>query len=341
MRVIIDVMGGDHAPEEAVKGVIRATQELNAKFTLVGDRAEIERIAAEQSFDLQDTEIVHTEEVITMEDDPLCVVRGKQSSSMAVGLKLLADGRGDAFVSMGNTGALFTGATLIVRKIKGVRRAGIGTILPFQTPVLLLDTGANVTVTDEILEQFGVIGSAYMSGMYGLHCPRVGLLNNGAEDCKGTELQRAAYRRLNENPSIRFVGNVEGTVLPFDTCDVIVTDGFTGNILLKTTEGLGKLLLGKLKEVFHASPLTQLAALSMRKQLNAVKQQFDASEYGGSPIFGIAKPVIKAHGSSDAKAFKNAIRQAVTYAESEAIYEIADAVRAEVERQDEVKKKEV
>ncbi len=329
MRVIIDVMGGDYAPEEAVKGVIQATQELSADFVLVGNRAEIERIAAENDFDLQNTEIVHTDEVITMDDDPLCVVRGNQNSSMAIGLKMLADGHGDAFVSMGNTGALFTGATLIVRKIKGIRRAGIGTVLPFQNPVLLLDTGANVTVTEEVLEQFGVIGSAYMAGMYGIQNPRIGLLNNGVEDCKGTELQRGAYRRLKENSLIRFVGNVEGNFLPFDCCDVIVADGFTGNILLKTTEGLGKLLLGKLQEVFQTSPVTQLAALSMKKQLRALKRQFDASEYGGSPILGISKPVIKAHGSSDAKAFKNAIRQAVHYADSEAIYDIAASIRLE------------
>ena len=316
-------MGGDKAPEETVKGVIQAAQEFNASFILVGNREDIERIAAENDFDIRRMDIVHTDTVITMEDDPLCVVRAKQDSSMSVGLRMLAEGQGDAFVSTGNTGALFTGATLIVRKVKGVQRAGIGTILPLQNPVLLLDTGANVTVTDENLEQFGVIGSAYMSKMYGLESPRVGLLNNGAEECKGTELQRSAYQRLKNNTDINFVGNIEGNILPFNSCDVIVADGYTGNILLKTVEGLGKLLLGKLKEVLYSSTTTKLAALTMKKQLGGMKKQFDASEYGGSPILGISKPVIKAHGSSDAKAFKNAIRQAITYAESGAIYDIA------------------
>jgi glycerol-3-phosphate acyltransferase PlsX len=192
--------------------------------------------------------------------------------------------------------------------------------------------GANVTVTDENLEQFGVIGSAYMSKMFGIDRPRVGLLNNGAEDCKGTELQRSAYQRLKNNADINFVGNIEGNVLPFNSCDVIVADGFTGNILLKTMEGLGKLLLGSLKDVIYGSTVTKLAALTMKKQLGGMKKQFDATEYGGAPILGISKPVIKAHGSSNAKAFKNAIRQAITYAESGAIYDIAAGARAYAER---------
>ncbi len=321
-------MGGDKAPEETVKGVIQATKELNATFILVGNRNDIERIAAENDFDIRRMDIVHTETVITMEDDPLCVVRGKQDSSMAVGLKMLAEGQGDAFVSTGNTGALFTGATLIVRKVKGIRRAGIGSIIPLENPILLLDSGANIAVNEEDLEQFGVIGSAYMAKMYGIESPRVGLLNNGAEDCKGTPLQKAAYARLSANPEINFVGNIEGNVLAHNSCDVIVTDGFTGNILLKSLEGLGKLLLGKLKGMFLSTPVTKLAALSMKKQVGELKKQFDSSEHGGSPILGISKPVIKAHGSSDAKAFKNAIRQAINYAESGAIYDIAASAQA-------------
>ncbi len=325
-------MGGDKAPEETVKGVIWATKELNATFILVGNRNDIERIAAENDFDIRRMDIVHTETVITMEDDPLCVVRGKQDSSMAIGLKMLAEGQGDAFVSTGNTGALFTGATLIVRKVKGIRRAGIGSIIPLENPILLLDSGANIAVNEEDLEQFGVIGSAYMAKMYGIESPRVGLLNNGAEECKGTPLQKAAYACLAANPEINFVGNIEGNVLANNSCDVIVTDGFTGNILLKSMEGLGKLLLGKLKGMFLSTPVTKLAALSMKKQVGVLKKQFDSSEHGGSPILGISKPVIKAHGSSDAKAFKNAIRQAINYAESGAIYDIAASAQAHAAR---------
>ncbi len=332
MRIIVDIMGGDRAPEETVKGVIQATKELNATFVLVGNRNDIERIAAENDFDISTMDIVHTETVITMEDDPLCVVRSKQDSSMAVGLRMLAEGHGDAFVSTGNTGALFTGATLIVRKVKGIQRAGIGSIIPLQNPVLLLDCGANVTVTDENLEQFGVIGSAYMEKLYGIEKPRVGLLNNGTEECKGTELQKTAYQRLSVNPEINFVGNVEGNMLALNTCDVVVADGFTGNVVLKSMEGLGKLLLGKLKEMFYSTPVTKLAALSMTRQIKGLKKQFDSSEHGGSPILGISKPVIKAHGSSDARAFKNAIRQAINYAESGVIYDIAASAQAHAAR---------
>lgn len=328
----MDVMGGDKAPEETVKGVIQAAREFNATYILVGNRFDIERIAKEEDFDIRRMDIVHTDTFITMEDDPLCVVRGKQDSSMSIGLKMLAEGHGDAFVSTGNTGALFTGATLIVRKAKGVLRAGIGAIVPMQVPVLLMDTGANIAVTEENLEQFAVMGSAYMRKMYNLEAPRVGLLNNGAEECKGTPLQQAAYQKLAANPDIRFVGNIEGSNAPFNTCDVLVTDGFTGNIFLKTVEGLGKMLLKRLKEVIYASPVTQVGALTMKKQLGAMKKDYDPSEHGGAPILGISKPVIKAHGSSDAKAFKNAIRQAIAYADSGAIYDIAEAAQIYAQR---------
>ena len=340
MKIIVDVMGGDNAPEETVKGVMMAADELNATFILVGDKGEIERIASENNFDIRRMDIVHSETVITMEDNPISVVRGKEDSSMSVGLRMLAEGKGDAFVSTGNTGALFTGATLIVRKVKGVQRAGIGTVLPCQNPVLLLDTGANVTVTEENLEQFGVMGAAYMHKVYGVENPRVGLLNNGAEECKGTELQQAAYKRLGANPDINFVGNIEGSVLPFDVCDVLVTDGFTGNILLKTMEGVGKMILKKMKEVFYSTPITKVAALTMKPQLKGMKKDLDPSEHGGAPILGISKPVIKAHGSSDAKAFKNAIRQAIDYAGSGAVYEIAEAAKAYAERKKAAKETE-
>lgn len=328
MKIIVDVMGGDNAPKETVKGFIQAAAELEAEFVLVGDRNDIERIAKENGFDLQGVEIVHTNDVVSMEDDPITVTRSKPDSSMVTGLRLLAEGRGDAFVSTGNTGALFTAATLIVRKAKGVQRAGIGAVLPGKNPFLLLDTGANVVVTEENLEQFAVMGSAYMHKMYGIERPRVGLLNNGAEECKGTDLQRAAYKRLSANPDVNFVGNIEGNILPFGACDVLVTDGFTGNILLKSVEGVGKLMLGMLKEVFTTSVATKLSYLMLKKQLRSMKKTLDSSEYGGAPILGLAKPVIKAHGSSDAKAFKNAIRQAVEFAGSGAMAELEAATEA-------------
>lgn len=332
MKIIVDVMGGDNSPDAGVIGTCMAAQRWPATYILVGDRRQIERVAAENALDIRRFDIVHTESFMTMEDDPLSVVRAKSDSSMAVGLRLLSEGRGDAFVSSGNTGALFTGATLIVRKVKGVLRAGIGTVLPFQNPVLLLDTGANVTVTEENLEQFGAMGAAYMRKMYGIDRPRVGLLNNGAEACKGTALQQAAYRLLSENPEINFVGNIEGGSAPFDVCDVLVADGFTGNIYLKSVEGVGKFLLKRVKGVLLSSPTAKLAALALKKPLYEMKKEYDPSERGGAPILGISRPVIKAHGSSDARAIMNAIAQAMDYKRSDAIYDLADSARQFAER---------
>ena len=325
MRVIVDIMGGDKAPFETLKGAVEASRSLNASFILVGDRAEIERIAAEQKYDLRRFEIVDAPTVITMQDAPLSVVRAKKDSSMSVGLHLLAEGKGDAFVSTGNTGALFTGATLIVRKVRGIQRAAIGTLLPTANiPTVLLDTGANVTVTDEYLEQFAVMGSAYIRKMFGISAPSVGLLNNGTEEQKGTPLHIEAYQRLSACPSINFIGNVEANSACYGACNVLVTDGFTGNVFLKSIEGASKVLMKAIKGVFTKNSISKLSALLIKKSLDEMKKTFDPSEYGGSPFLGISKPVVKAHGSSDARAFANAIRAAVTYAESGVIYDIAE-----------------
>jgi len=244
---------------------------------------------------------------------------------MSVGLRMLSEGKGDVFVSAGNTGALFTGATLIVRKVRGIQRAAIGTVLPTESPCLLLDSGANVTVTDEYLEQFAVMGSAYMQKMYGMEFPAVGLLNNGTEDTKGTPLQIEANRRLSACDMINYVGNVEGNQVPFGACNVLVTDGFTGNVFLKTMEGVGRLLLRSVKDIFMQNGLTKLSALMVKKSFAAMKKTYDPAEHGGAPFLGISKPVVKAHGSSDARAFKNAIFEAIRYAESDVIYDIAAA----------------
>ena len=330
MKIIVDVMGGDHAPEETVAGLLQAmdTYDKSIEYIVVGDEARIREIAGKAGNTLQGVRIVHTDEVITMEDDPVCVMRAKKDSSMATALRLLAQGEGDAMVSTGNTGALFTGAMLIVKKIKHLQRAGIASILPLKNQVLLLDTGANVEVTEENLEQFAYMGAVYMKNLYGIENPRVGLLNNGAEEHKGTALQQATYHRLSANPDIHFIGNVEGSTAAKDVCDVLVTDGFTGNILLKTVEGTGKYMLSMIKGVFTSSVAGKLAYLLVRGPLSRMKKRLDPNEVGGAPILGIAKPVIKAHGSSNAKAFKNAIGQAISYAQSGAIDQISQAMAA-------------
>ncbi|MBQ7383187.1 MAG: phosphate acyltransferase PlsX [Clostridia bacterium] len=312
MKIIVDVMGGDNAPAELLKGVYASSQSNpQVEYILVGNKLQIEDSAKKNAVDIGAFRIVHADGVITMEDDPLCVTRSKSDSSMSVGLRMLADGEGDAFVSAGNTGALFTGASLIVRRAAGVRRAAIGALLPMNPPVLLLDSGANINVTPEYLEQFAVMGSAYMRSIHGIDKPRVGLLNNGTEECKGTELQTEAYKLLKECEGINFVGNIEGNMVMRDKCDVLVTDGFTGNILLKSIEGMGKMMLLTMKDLFFASAKTKVAALLVNSELSEIKRAFDPSEYGGAPILGIAKPVIKAHGSSKEKAFKSALRQAI------------------------------
>ncbi len=322
MKIIIDCMSGDHAPLSILQGVADARRQWGGDYLLVGNRPVLEALAAEHHLDLAGCDYLHTEGIVTMEDDSMAAIKEKKDSSMGCGLRALADGLGDAFVSCGNTGSLFAGATLTVRRAKGVHRAAIAAVLPFQNPVLLLDAGANVTVQPEFLVQFAAMGTAYMKSLYGLETPRVGLLNNGAESHKGTPLQNEAYRLLSEANGIHFVGNVEGSTLPFDACDVLVTDGFTGNVLLKTAEGVGKLIMGRMKNVFHATPVTKLSALAVKGRMKTVKRDFDVSEHGGSPILGLRKPVIKAHGSSDARACKNAIRQAMRFAASNTIADL-------------------
>ena len=245
MRMIVDCMGGDNAPLEMLKGVIDAKAELGGDYLLVGHKTQLETLAKENGLDLSGFEILHAETVITMEDDSMAF-REKKDSSMTLALRALANGEGDAMVSCGNTGALFAGASLTVRRIKGVHRAALAALLPFKPPVLLLDCGANVTVQPDFLVQFATMGSAYMKALYGMENPRVGLLNNGTEEHKGTPLQTEANQLLKACPDINFVGNVEGNRIAFDTCDVLVTDGFTGNVCLKTLEGMGKMFASRM-----------------------------------------------------------------------------------------------
>ena len=316
MKIIVDCMGGDNAPLEVVRGAVAAKKEYGTELLLVGYERDIRAILEEEKADLSGIGIADALETVTMEDDPIAVIKKKPDSSMVIALHLLADGKGDAMVSTGNTGALFTGATLIARRLRGVKRPAIASVLPMQKPVLLLDSGANVVATREYLCQFAVMGSIYMQKNFGIERPRVGLLNNGAEACKGTPLQQETYMALQALPNLNFVGNVEGDRVPFDVCDVLVADGFTGNILLKTMEGMGHLMKGALKEALLSDPFVALPAALIQGKLKKELAKYDSSEYGGAPILGAARPVIKAHGSSDAKAVKNAIRQAAAYASS-------------------------
>ncbi len=327
MKIILDAMSGDKAPLEIIKGAAMAARLVDAELTLVGNRDVITRIAREQNLSLDGIHIEHTEEIITMEDDPISVIRSKKNSSMGVGLRMLKED-GDAFVSAGNTGALHAGSSLIVRPIKGVQRAAIATVLPVAKPMLMLDCGANTNVTPDYLLQWAVMGSIYMKNIFSIESPGVGLLNNGAEEHKGTPVVAEAHKRLRESQEIRFVGNVEGNQVMSAPCDVLVTDGFTGNITLKMLEGMGKFFMHTLKGMFTKNAMTKMSFLVMKDQLHGLKKQFDASEHGGAPLLGLKKPVIKAHGSSDAAAICNAIRQAYTFVQTGVIDEITEYVTA-------------
>lgn len=315
MRIIIDAMGGDNAPEEIVHGAADAAREFDATIVLVGNESVIRPIAQKYGFPEEKLEIIHTDIVLTMEDNPLDVRRKKKDSSMGLGLRALVE-NGDAFVSAGNTGALHAGSSLIVRPLKGIKRTAIATLLPFERPVLMLDCGANINQDPECLEQWARLGSIYMKNILGVKEPCVGLLNNGAEEHKGTPAVAEANGRLAAAENIKFIGNVEGSQIPQSVCDVLVTDGFTGNITLKLIEGMGKFVFGRLKSMFTKNVGTKMSYVLMKDQLRGLKKDFDASEYGGAPFLGLSKPVIKAHGNSDARAIFNAVRQAIAFAET-------------------------
>ncbi len=329
MKLILDAMSGDSAPHEIVLGAKQALDTLDEDLHIVltGDesviRGELALCGGEHYLTTGRISILHADEVLTMEDDPFDVMRKKKNSSMSVALRALADGEGDALVCAGNTGALFTGATMIVRTVKGIRRAAIATVLPFERPCLLLDSGANVNVTSEYLAQFAFMGAVYMEKLFGLQKAAVGLVNNGAEEHKGTPVYVETHEKLKNDPTLHFIGNVEGKEIPTGKCDVLVADGFTGNVVLKLIEGMGMFFMHRLKKMFYASFLNKLSALILKKELSQMKKDFDAGEYGGSPFLGMSKPVIKAHGSSSAREIKNACRQAITYVNSGVSEEIA------------------
>ena len=309
MRILVDAMGGDLAPDEIVKGAVHAQRELGAEIVLVGQRAAIETCLRSEQAEL---EIIDASEVITMDDDPSTATRRKKDASMTVALNLLRDGKGDAVVSAGSTGALLTGATLIVKRIHGIRRAALAPVLPNgDAGVMLIDCGANADCTPEYLLQFAYMGSYYARTMLGIAAPRVGLLSNGTEDHKGAQLQHETFPLLKAADAagrIRFVGNVEASQVFNGDVDVVVTDGFTGNVLLKG--------------IFMKNFKTKMAALAIKDEFKALKASLDPNEVGGTAMLGISKPVIKAHGSSDARAIYNAIRQAISFVDSGIIDDI-------------------
>lgn len=328
MKIVVDAFGGDNAPGAIIEGAALAQKELNVGIILTGDENIIRDYIDKNSLFFNDLEIIHTSDVISMHDEPTSLLKTHKNSSMALAFNALAEGKADAFVSAGSTGAVVVGGTLIVKRIKGVKRPALASLIPSpDSSYMLMDIGANAECRPEMLQQFGVMASAYMQKVEGRENPTVALLNIGTEDSKGGELQKEAYKLLSEAP-INFIGNVESREMPKGVCDAVVTDGFTGNISLKLIEGTVSTLFKMLKGVFYKNIVNKLAAGILKKGLYSIKGKMDSSEVGGAILLGVKKPVIKAHGNSDAKAIKNAIRQAKYFYEGKVIESISEGLEA-------------
>ena len=329
MKIIVDAFGGDNAPQEILLGCAQARADLGVDILLTGDKARLEACAKELglSQDLAKMEILPCGEILTMEDEPTSVIREKTDSSMAVGLRALAQGRGDAFASAGNSGALVVGATTIVKRVRGVKRVAFAPVMPGSNGFfMLIDGGANVDCRPEMLLQFGLMGSAYMKSVMGIENPRVALANVGAEEHKGDQLRQEALALLRACTDIHFTGNLEARDIPYNGADVIVSDGFTGNMILKLYEGVAMALMDKIKGVFMGSLKGKLAAAMVYNDLKKMKKELDYNEYGGAPIMGCAKPVFKIHGSAKASTVKSALALSRDYTQSGIIEQIGQAV---------------
>ena len=324
MNIIVDAFGGDNAPLEVIKGCERAVRELGVNIILTGSKGAIVSCAKENRISLKGMRIAHTDDVFDIHEEPKEIIKSGKNTSMALGLRLLSEDSGEAFVSAGSTGALVMGSSFIVKRIKGIRRIAPSPVMPAENgSFVLVDAGANTECRPDMLVQFAVMGSAYMEKVMGIDSPKVALLNIGAEETKGRELELEAYKLLKDS-GLNFVGNIEARDMPVGDVQVVVTDGFTGNVALKLYEGMGSFFGRKLKWIFSGAG--KMGALFSLKKINEFRKQMDYKEVGGSALLGVRKPVIKAHGSSDATAFFNAIRQAKKCIDSNVTGEIENYV---------------
>lgn len=329
MRIIVDAFGGDKGPAEIIKASREAADEFGFEISLVGNEEEIKKQSESEGISLSGIDVIHAPDFISMEDSPMDILKAKSESSMAKGLKLLANSEGDAFVSSGNSGALTVGGTMIVKRIKKIKRCAFAPVIPKDDGFfMLIDSGANIECRPEMLCQFGVMGSIYMKNVMLVTEPKVALANIGTEKCKGGELQKEAYELL-EKSGLNFIGNIEARDIPSGMADVVVADGFTGNVILKLYEGMAVEIFGKFKEILTKSLKNKIAASMIKSDLTELKSKMDYREYGGAPLMGTSKPVFKAHGNSDAKTFKSAIRLAGEYAKRNVVHMISEAVREE------------
>ena len=327
MRIIIDGMGGDNAPQEIVKGVVEAAKVIDHELVIVGIEEQIARELDKYDYDANQISIQHANEVIENDDAPVRAVRRKKDSSMVVGLKMIKNGQGDLFISAGNTGALMSGALFNLGRIQGIDRPAIASIYPIlgHEPSLLVDAGANSECKPNNLLEFGMMGSIFVEKVWKRENPTVGLVNIGAEETKGSTLTKSAHELIAKS-HLRFVGNVEAREVPFGASDVIVCDGFVGNVILKLTEGLALNIVDLLKRKFTDGLMAKVGAAFLIKKMKELKQEFDYTEYGGAPILGVKGPVVKMHGSSDANAVKNTIIKAIPYASENVVGIISEAV---------------
>ncbi|MBQ4155918.1 MAG: phosphate acyltransferase PlsX [Clostridia bacterium] len=330
MKIVIDAFGGDNAPLSNIEGAALAVKEYGAQIILCGDEQKIRKCANENNISLDGIEILQADEVFDIHDDPNLLLKSKKNTSLAVSFQAVADGKADAVISAGSSGAVLMGGTFIVKRIKGIKRPAFASVLPTTNkPYMLLDMGANIDVRSEILVQFAIVGSAYMKNVLGIENPKVGLINIGAEETKGGEMLVETYQRMKDEKSINFIGNVEPRDLPNGVCDVAVCDGFTGNVVLKLTEGVAMSMMKMVKGILYKNIVSKIAALMIKSGLYNLKKKFDYSEQGGAPLIGVKAPVIKAHGSSDAKAIKSSVKQAIAFASTGVIEDIENAIKGD------------
>lgn len=328
LKVAIDAFGGDNAPFEIIKGAAMAQKEYGVDVILVGDENKINEVILNNSIVFSNLEIVHADSVFDMHYEPTSIVKEHSDTSLAVALKLLAEDKADAFISAGSTGAIVVGGTLIVKRIKGVKRPAFSSMIPSPgKPYMLLDMGANSECRPEMLRQFAVMAKVYLENVEQRSNPKIALLNIGTEDTKGGELQKETYKLLSET-DLNFIGNIEAREMPKGVCDAVVTDGFTGNIVLKLIEGTSLTLFKMIKNILTKNIFNKIAAAVLKKDLYSLKKTMDSSEVGGALLLGVRKPVIKAHGNSDAYAIKNAINQAQKICEGKVIEKISEGIKA-------------
>ncbi len=328
IRIAIDAFGGDNSPAAVIDGCVQAMK-LNNDWTAVlsGDEKRIREELSRYEYDEGRVEIIHAPEIISCEEQPTMAIKKKKDSSLVQALYAVKEGRADCILSAGSTGALLAGATLIIKRLEGVKRPALAVLMPTVTGghILVLDSGANTDCKPSYLQQFAVMADAYMRKMERIEHPRIGLLNNGAEAEKGCQLTKAAYALLKETP-ILFAGNCEARDILSGDFDVLVCDGFAGNVVLKYTEGMASALVGMLKKELMSDTCSKIGAALAKPAFKRFKKQLDYTEYGGAPLLGIAGGVIKAHGSSNAKAFCSAIQQARAFAKAELGESISSAL---------------